>query len=161
MMEEREKAARLAGQLFRQDGWMNIRSHGISMFPFIKEGDFCRFRAMTGPELDRCRRGDVLLFRTDDGRLIGHRLHRVEQRPEGKRYLLKGDANVRFDDWVSGSQVLGKLTAIRRGRRSARADGFLPLFWGRLMLGFPFLSRVLRKAAFNRSFGPGRKGRSG
>lgn len=128
-------------------GWIDIRSRGYSMFPYIREGDSCRFLALEKADRSACRPGDVLLFATGDGRLIGHRLHRVERAEHAYRYRLKGDTNLQYDEPIEDGQILGKLVWIRRGRRIRKASGFFAFVWSWSMVRFPILSWPLRKAA--------------
>lgn len=128
-------------------GRIEIRSQGTSMFPFIREGDLCQFQAMEEQrDCNRLRRGDILLFVSGDSRLIGHRLHREERRPEGQRYRFKGDSNLRADEWVDKSQIVGKLVAIQRNHRTIHVARPVPLLWSWLMIHLPWISVLIRLA---------------
>jgi signal peptidase len=63
--------------------------------------------------------------------------------------LCKGDANAGFDPAVELGQCVGKLLWIRRsGGASAvivRADRGVAVWWGKLVLAFPLISRLLRR----------------
>lgn len=144
-MPEQADASLIAKEFMRREGMLKIRSHGTSMFPFIREGDLCTFEAPEARSGPGYRPGDVLLAAVGSGLLVGHRLHRIERMRAGMRYRLKGDANLRFDDWLEEKQILGKLVLIERQRRTIRMNGPAALVWSRCALDYPRLSRLLRR----------------
>lgn len=127
-------------RLIREKGELEIPSRGVSMFPLIREGDRCRFLPLTeAPHL-----GDILLVAEAGGRLVGHRLIRIAGAGEEALYICKGDSNVNPDAPAVAGQIIGKLTDIRRGRATLRADQGLARWWGRLLVRWPGLSRMVR-----------------
>jgi signal peptidase len=142
--------AELVRRRLVRDGAVDIPSSGISMFPLIRTGDMCRFVPIGGKVL---KPGAVLLFADRDGRLIGHRLIRVEVGDAGPRYILKGDANLLPDEAVEPDRLLGVLETITRrtkdGRpRTANANNLPRKWWGFAVRHVPGLSHVLRRLAF-------------
>ncbi|MDF2939092.1 MAG: hypothetical protein K0Q90_4465 [Paenibacillaceae bacterium] len=127
-------------RLIRGNGGLEIPSSGTSMRPLIRKGDRCRFVPLTGAP---CL-GDILLVAGADGRLVGHRLVRVDGTGEASLYICKGDSNIHADAPVKLNQILGKLTEIRKIRFVVQADGGLARWWGWLLVRWPGLSRVTR-----------------
>lgn len=109
---------------------------GWSMHPTIRNGELI---TVTPLGLTPIRVGDVVLYRR--GRAtIAHRVIRLQPgagRPVG--YLLRGDAASCCDRPVELAQVLGRVLAVERGRRTKRLDFFGPI-WSRA------LGRTLRAA---------------
>jgi len=123
-----------------------FRGLGSSMLPALRPGDEALFEPLA--DLPP-RRGDVLLYRAGD-RLVAHRLLAADA--DG-HLRLRGDALAADDPPVPAAAVLGRLVAIRRGRRELRADR-APLAWyaavlpelARLTRHAPHTDRVLRRA---------------
>ncbi|MFC0216446.1 hypothetical protein ACFFK0_29035 [Paenibacillus chartarius] len=144
-----------AAELLHRKGWIELPAQGTSMFPLICEGDICRFAACGPGELER---GDVVLYSSASGRLVAHRLLRVES---GRLLLVcKGDTNLGCDEPVAPEQLLGKLVRINKRRLRLLADGTAVRWWGLTVMAVPQLSWLLRKAAHSK-LGRGRWGRAG
>lgn len=130
-------------------GSVDIPSSGYSMFPAIRAGDVCQF----GPIIDgNLIIGDVLLFITDEGKLIGHRLIRMINNEDGMHLECKGDTNKYPDQTVPMERLLGKLVHIRRVNSKGKSitiptNDYWFSAWGKVMLRLPFLSTSLRKLA--------------
>lgn len=141
--------AELVKQRLRRDGSVDIPSSGISMFPLIRTGDLCRFVPIGGNVL---KPGAVVLFADREGRLIGHRLIRIEGGAGRRLYIMKGDANRLPDDAVEADRLLGILDSITRCRRDGtprtyRANSLSRNVWGAAVRLLPGLSAVLQRMA--------------
>ena len=82
-----------------------LKAKGSSMYPFIRDGDTVL--------LQRCgevRRGDVVLARTEEGKLVMHRVLAMK----GERIALMGDANLRKTELCLRSDIAGTVIAITR-----------------------------------------------
>lgn len=90
---------------------------GNSMLPFLKDKrDTVWLR-----ETDKPKRGQILLFRRQDGSFILHRLRRI--RRDGT-LVMNGDAQS-WCEIISPDQVLACVTAFSRpGKKTVSADGF-------------------------------------
>lgn len=132
--------AHVIARLIQENGELEIPSSGTSMRPLIREGDRCRFVPLTGSP----RLGDILLVAGADGRLVGHRLIRVTGEGAAVRYICKGDSNVNPDAPAGPHQVIGTLTDIRKIRSVYHADEGAARLWGRLLVRWPGLSRIIR-----------------
>lgn len=126
-----------------KSGSIELPAEGISMLPLIREGDICRFVPCRMEDLQL---GDICLYQASTGQVIAHRFVRMETEKE-LPYIFKGDSNLGEDAPIAYTQVIGRLTHIRRGSRTA--DAAKPLFraWGRLLLRYPSTSRLLRRYA--------------
>lgn len=106
-----------------------IAPQGSSMFPFIIAG---RDKIQITPTAS-CglpRRGDIVLYRRDDGLLVLHRMHR--KKSDG--YYFIGDNQTEIEGPLAEEQLLGIATRIIRHNKSFSPSQ--PLFWiaGRLWL---------------------------
>ncbi len=99
-----------------QDGkTVQLKVNGYSMYPlFVPERDM----AVIGPPRGRLKRGDVVLFRRDEGILVLHRIWKIKK----NGLFLVGDNQTQVEGPVRFDQVRGMLTGfVRRGRtRSVR-----------------------------------------
>lgn len=112
----------LAMQMLRSFGELRPVVRGASMLPSIFPGDVLIIQ----PETARgARCGDVVLF-FRDGRFCAHRLvDRREQRGHVS-LITQGDALRRNDPPVGEDELLGRVTAVIRGRKRIELDGPLP-----------------------------------
>jgi hypothetical protein len=91
-----------------------FRATGLSMDPTIRDGDILTVEPMDPGEV---RPGEILLYRTPQG-VVAHRLVRCEKAEAQLVYIFRGDASGTCDPPVSFGEVLGRVIATRRGRRS-------------------------------------------
>ncbi|WP_142317511.1 S24/S26 family peptidase [Bacillus sp. AFS002410] len=112
---------------------------GKSMFPYIQEGDICRF---IDKKPNFLKTGEVALFYNRNGQLVAHRLHKTFIYHDEQSFLFKGDSNLGFDELVSESQIIGKLEYIN-GRIKPTENLFSKLYC-HLVLNYPILSRLFR-----------------
>ncbi len=98
---------------------VQIRPKGYSMYPMFNPG---RDEAiLKKADLDKVRRGDVALYRREDGMLV---LHRVCRR-EGGFFYAVGDNQTEVEGPLRVEQIKGVLTAfIRNGRYTDVSNPF-------------------------------------
>ncbi|MGF9965382.1 S24/S26 family peptidase [Bacillus rhizoplanae] len=135
--------------LLQKQGWVDLPSSGVSMYPLIKEGDICRFISLDCNET--LRKGEVVLFVSDQGQLIGHRYYYTFVENGVLYYVCKGDTNVSFDSPVTTSQLIGKLVYIKKKKFQRNAQGFIARLWGFIVLAFPILPRGCKKYLYLRT----------
>lgn len=124
-------------------GWVDIPAVGVSMYPWIQSGDVCRFIAVADP--NDVMVGDIVLYLTPSGRLIGHRVHAVAYSTEMNRiYVCKGDSNSHDDPPVNHGFVAAKLSAVRKGRLVLRMDGWVGRIWTKIIVDFRTPARLIR-----------------
>lgn len=116
-------------------------AEGNSMYPFIREGEVCRFD-WCEPSL--LKKGDTALFLSASERLVAHRFSHSESRNDWELYVFKGDANLGFDEPIAERQIIGKLTSIQKRHVKLKANGLIARIWGSLVLAFPLLSGLIR-----------------
>ncbi|WP_270180223.1 signal peptidase I [Alkalihalobacillus sp. CinArs1] len=105
--------------LMNEHGQLEVPSKGMSMYPFIKEGDCCVFETM---DLSLIKRGDVVLFQSRDGNLTGHRFIKSHKSSTKQWFIFKGDTNLYPDAPVRESEIIGVLTSISRNNRTIRMN---------------------------------------
>ena len=125
-----------------KSGWIELPARGNSMYPLIRKGDVCRF-IPCDPFL--LKKGDIVLFRSSAGLITAHRICYMEKSEGFVRFLLKGDANLGYDEPVEQKQIIGKLIWIRKSRVKIKVDTFPACAWGKLMFTFPILTSLLWK----------------
>lgn len=132
----------LLKRTIEKDGWLELPAYGNSMYPFIQQGNLCRFEPCD-PSL--VKKGDVILFQSRDGRLIAHRFIRTKNIDHQPQFFLKGDTNLGFDQPIGKERILGKLVCVQKHLHKISPDAFTTKLWGKLILTFPGLSGILRK----------------
>lgn len=140
-MPDNAVTVQLIRKTLSRNGYVDIPSSGYSMFPLIREGNVCRFVPF---DERRARRGDILLFLTDRGELVGHRYIRGEVRETRMLYVCKGDSNMRTDAPVQADRVVAKLAHIKKKRYVLQADRGIALLAGRMLTHLPFLSKGIQ-----------------
>lgn len=131
----------------KKDGWLELPSFGNSMYPFIQQGNLCRFAHCQTALL---KKGDVILFYTKTGQLIAHRLVSIKIVENQRFFQLKGDTNLGVDQLVGEDQILGKLISVQKKHGIVTQEGRLARFWGKVILTFPILSGILRRYLNNK-----------
>ncbi len=129
-------------QLVQENGSIEIPAKGNSMFPIIQEDDPCLFTECQPSLLNK---GDIALFYTSSGQLVGHRLIRTAWQNGERYYTFKGDTNLGVDIPVVESAVIGKLVHVKKKKFLLDVDHFPAVVWRWVILSFPFLSGVLRQ----------------
>lgn len=138
----------LLKRTIKKDGWLELPAHGNSMYPFIQQGNLCRFIPCPSSQL---KKGDVILFYSQTGQLIAHRFVNVTNIDNQLFFLFKGDTNLGYDQLIREEFILGKLASVQKKRLTIIPQHFLARCWGKMILTFPFLSGMLRKY-INRKF---------
>ena len=74
---------------------------GTSMMPLLKEG---RDRVELEPcSQERLKKGDVVLYKKNDGTLV---LHRIIKTENGEFFTVLGDHQFNNDEWVNKNQII-------------------------------------------------------
>lgn len=126
-----------------------VRAFGVSMHPFIRNGEIIAVRATA---LDQLSPGDVIFFHHKN-RLYAHRL--IKWRPaantveEGLQLVTKGDSLKYADEPIAPSQIIGKVVAVCRGDEIVSLDSRRLKLTGKLIGKFSFLYGTLFDYAFS------------
>lgn len=90
-------------EVLQETGFVIVPIHGTSMRPLLKEGkSLVQIEQKDG----RYERGDVVLFRKEDGTLVLHRIIEVR----GSEYVLLGDHQYREKEMIQSSQIIGSVS---------------------------------------------------
>lgn len=94
----------------KQKLWLPVLSG--SMLPLLRIGDKVLVQSA---KPDNIKIGDIVVFKDNDKLVV----HRVIQKYESDKlsFLQKGD-NTRISEIISGEEIVGKVTAIRRNKRT-------------------------------------------
>lgn len=87
---------------------------GNSMFPFIRWDDKILVKKMS-PEKMRVR--DIILFQSNEGTKVCHRIVKIEDKGGALWFQTKGDRSNFCDPLISHQAILGKVIAIKRKKR--------------------------------------------
>ena len=93
----------IAGEILNREQQFSFRALGTSMSPFIKNGDAVTIQRDQNPGV-----GDVVLLKTDEGRLY---LHRVVKKVESG-IVTRGDASFDEDGFTPCRNILGKVVKV-------------------------------------------------
>jgi hypothetical protein len=116
-----------------------MRATGMSMHPFIREGDIITLRRV--PQ-SRLRIGDIVaLPHPERGNLV---VHRIIGRSGGVLHI-KGDSNWHMDGRVNANRVLGRVIRVERAGSAVR-PGYT---WLRLLIAWCSNARVMRPIRFS------------
>ena len=122
-----------AAQILAQGGEVRIRARGSSMYPCIRHGDAIEVEPV---EVSAVTVGDVVLYRDENDRLVGHRVVKMGGEDLQGTLVTKGDWTPRADPPIYAGQVLGRVVAIERGgRRTELNTGrkrLIQVLWGRM-----------------------------
>ena len=120
----------LMGQLLGLlDGaeYVPLNISGSSMTPFLVHSrDTVYLSKVTRP----LKKGDMILYRRDNGAYILHRIYRVT--PDG--YWLVGDAQILIEKDVRPDQVLALVTAVRRREKLLQPGSFWWIFFEKVWI---------------------------
>lgn len=137
-----EHTIHLFKSVLRKNEYLDLPAEGTSMFPFIQEGDLCRFSECDPLQLTK---GDVALFYTDIGQLIVHRFYEKKVVDDETLYIFKGDTNLGIDQPVPQEQIIGKLLFIKKRKFVMYTSNICASLWRDFIIHFPFISSILRK----------------
>lgn len=112
---------------------------GGSMVPFLVHGrDSVYLSKVTAP----LKRGDMILYRRDNGRYILHRIWRIEK----ESFTMVGDAQTVLEPGIRPDQVLARVTAVRRKGKLLRSGSFWWEFFEKVWIRIVPLRRALMSA---------------
>ncbi len=132
----------LAADILQNEMRLRFKARGGSMRPFIRDGDLVEIQRVASGALQR---GDVVLCRLENGRLVVHRVIRTGPQD----VLIQGDAFSRPDGRVAYSDVLGQVVVIWRQGKALRLNGFwMKIFVSAWLLLAPLRGIAIRAIAW-------------
>jgi hypothetical protein len=104
----------LAGQILNSGHRVRFQASGVSMQPFIQNRDILEVAPLAGK---RIKRGDVLMVDAGEGRLLVHRVVKLDRSDGVSIYLIKSDSCAAPDGWFRLENILGRIEVVVRGNR--------------------------------------------
>ncbi|MBN1140131.1 MAG: signal peptidase I [Anaerolineae bacterium] len=96
---------------------LRFRAKGMSMHPFVRNGDILHVRAVAP---DRVHIGELVLFRIAGSRVAVHRVLRKTRSAGKPAFVIKGDRVEQPDGVVPAENILGQVIA--RERNGVKID---------------------------------------
>jgi hypothetical protein len=100
---------------------ITFRAHGKSMLPFIRDGDAAVVEPIDNVP-STIRLGDVVLCTIGEGRLLVHRVTRINNSDSVTMYRIQGNAMSKPDGLIASGQILGRVIRIERGANQRQID---------------------------------------
>jgi len=117
-----EEMVAILQALLAQGRVVRMRVQGWSMHPALREGDVVWLEPAAA---ERVHLGDVVLYRTTDGRPVIHRVCRRIRKGKRLHLYLEGDRGAVPGEWVEGEQVLGRVVRCERAGAAIPFRGLL------------------------------------
>jgi ribosomal protein S18 acetylase RimI-like enzyme len=92
-----------------------FKSRGSSMAPFIRGGDILTVQPA---EASILKVGDIIFCRTEDNRLLVHRIVERFSKNDVVLFRVRGDSAMSVADTLPAKRILGKIIRIHRGKKS-------------------------------------------
>ena len=122
-------------------GSLTYTNSGVSMLPLLRQGkDLLTVTKKSG---ERCKKGDVVLYRRPPESYVLHRI--VEVRKDD--YVLLGDNCVEKEYGIRDVDILGVLTSFVRGGKEHRVSDAGYRLYSFLWVNFAPLRVFIKKAA--------------
>lgn len=134
-----QKEKRDIVSLLEQGETVQIQPKGTSMYPMFISGRDWAVLKKAYP--DACRKGDVILYRSEQGILVLHRIYKINN----EEFYTVGDNLCTIEGPICDSQVIGILIGFIRRNRYVSSDNLFYVFISRLwMMLFPVRSKIMR-----------------
>jgi hypothetical protein len=154
--------AALAKDLLGRGHRIQFRAHGLSMTPFIRDGDML---TVSRASMEDLKAGEVAFYLGESGRPTAHRVLGIGGQSGGRFFFARGDASGGRRETVPDNRLLGKVVGIRRRGALVRLDRNLPrrigLAWADYRTGRAKLRQCLRRLIRSLPGGATTRGRRG
>lgn len=138
-------------KLLEEGKVIRIKIRGFSMYPVLMPGRDEVF--IEKAELSGLKRGDVLLYRREQGILVLHRLWKRK----GNQFFMVGDNQSEIEGPLEGWRIKGKMIAmIRKGGYISAEQSIYRILcgiWLFLRPFRPFISNIVHRIKRNRTKG--------
>ena len=120
MVDEVKVFPELISEVLGRGHDVRFRAPGLSMHPTIRENEAITVRPVS---VSAIRKGDIILYCWRQG-VIAHRIVGIDKAGGGAiRFIMRGDASGASTEQIKPEQILGKVVAIKRGRRRINPYG--------------------------------------
>jgi signal peptidase len=137
----------LSTEIFSKGGLLRFKAHGVSMVPFIRDGDILTIQSV---EISALNMADVAFYQGDNGRLTAHRIVAQHIQDDQIILMMRGDMDSGPAERIQKKQVLGRVVSVQRGQKifSLNRDVYrlAGLLWIRLSPLSLLLFRLVRIA---------------
>ena len=97
-------------------GSITYKNKGVSMLPLLREGkDLFTIEKKSG---ERCRRGDVVLYKKGQNRYVLHRVVEVREND----YVILGDNCIKREYGIKDEDILGVMTSFVRNGKEHKVE---------------------------------------
>ena len=103
--------AALSETLLQAGTAVRFQASGASMLPLIQEGDILLVKPVVPHQIHV---GDVVLFTTEEGRPLVHRVIKRKGQAGSYAFLLKADQALEQDGLITQEHLLGRLETLER-----------------------------------------------
>ncbi|MBQ7168924.1 MAG: hypothetical protein IJR63_03355 [Synergistaceae bacterium] len=103
-------------QYLADNGTLTYTNKGVSMWPLLREGRDMFTVSKKGNE--RCRIGDVVLYRRPPNFYVLHRVIDVREND----YVILGDNCIAYEYGITDADIFGVMTGFTRGGKSYSVD---------------------------------------
>jgi signal peptidase I len=107
-------------ELLRSSLGLRFRAYGSSMHPTIRSDELITVVPIKPHEI---KRGNIILFRTQFGSVMAHRVIGINQLATGLQFITRGDAATDCDRPVGAEQVLGRVISVERNGTQRKLTG--------------------------------------
>lgn len=130
-------------ELLERDGQFAFRNKGVSMLPLLREGRDVFILRKKG--MDRCRSGDVVLYKRPPGKYVLHRVIAVRE----KDYVILGDNCIVKEYGITDEDIMAVMTGfVRNGKEHTTEETGYRLYTFGILHTIPF--RVFLRKCMNR-----------
>ncbi len=127
-------------EYLEKNGELTYSNVGTSMLPLLRQGrDLFTVRKKG---LERCKRGDVVLYRRPPDKYVLHRVIEVRARD----YVILGDNCVRKEYGITDGDILGVMTGFVRGGREYSVGDLKYRLYSRIWVTAAPVRIMLKKA---------------
>ena len=132
----------LADEVLSKGDTLRFRARGISMQPFIRDGDILEIQPNVG---ELFRTTDIVLCKSPKGKLVAHRIVGIKPGGEGRgKLIIQGDALGQPDGNIDPGEVLGRVVAVIRDGEYKRVDTLFMRFAASLWIWIAPTGRQFR-----------------
>ncbi len=114
VVRDAERFSSITEELLRQGNTVRFRASGVSMKPFIRDGDLL---TVMPARTDSLRTGDVIFYNSSSNDITAHRVVAICNLEGERVFLVRGDATGGPFENITAEQILGRVAGIHRGNR--------------------------------------------